>query len=88
MLTAFANLPYQYVSLGGPDDAKVALRGFDRLTIQPGESVVWTTTLTRRDLSNWDPASQNWFISAYPKTAYVGSSSRQLLLSAPLPTAS
>ena len=78
-------VPQLYVSLGGPDDSKVALRAFDRLTIQPGESVTWTPVLTRRDLSNWDPASQDWFISEYPKTAFAGSSSRKLPLSAPLP---
>lgn len=35
-----------------------------------------TLQLTRRDLSNWDPASQNWVVTALPKTIYVGDSSR------------
>ncbi|PGH17361.1 hypothetical protein AJ79_01245 [Helicocarpus griseus UAMH5409] len=78
-------VPQLYVSLGGPNDAKVMLRNFDRFTIAPGEAKVWKTTLTRRDISNWDPVSQNWVISEYPKTVYVGSSSRNLPLSAPLP---
>ena len=73
------------MSLGGPDDAKVALRDFNRYTLGPKQEVVWTGTLTRRDLSNWDPAKQDWYISEYPKTAYVGSSSRTLPLKAPLP---
>ncbi|KAH0541328.1 hypothetical protein FGG08_004166 [Glutinoglossum americanum] len=69
-----------YVSLGGPNDPKVALRGFERLSIQPGGSTSFTADLTRRDLSNWDPVSQNWVITNYTKTVYVGSSSRKLLL--------
>ncbi|USP78307.1 glycoside hydrolase family 3 protein [Curvularia clavata] len=75
-----------YVSLGGPEDPKVQLRAFDRLTVQPGESVTFTAEITRRDLSNWDTVSQNWYISEYPKTIHVGSSSRTLPLSAPLDT--
>ena len=73
-----------YVSLGGPEDPKVVLRGFDRLSVQAGQSVTFHSDVTRRDLSNWDVASQNWVISAYPKTVYVGSSSRKLPLHATL----
>lgn len=79
------NIKQQYVSLGGPEDPKVVLRSFDRITLAPGQQFQWTATLTRRDISNWDPASQNWFVSEYPKTVYVGSSSRKLPLQAPLP---
>ena len=49
-----------YISLGGEDDPKVVLRGFDRLTIAPGASATFTAQICRRDLSNWDVASQNW----------------------------
>ncbi|EMD60394.1 hypothetical protein GGP41_000720 [Bipolaris sorokiniana] len=77
-----------YISLGGPHDPKVQLRDFDRLTIQPGESVVFTANITRRDVSNWDTVSQNWVITEYPKTIHVGASSRNLPLSAPLDTSS
>lgn len=77
-------VPQLYVSLGGPDNPKVVLRGFDRLTIEPGETVEFTASLTRRDLSNWDTEAQNWVISEYPKTVYVGSSSRKLHLQAAL----
>ncbi|KAF2196363.1 hypothetical protein GQ43DRAFT_445184 [Delitschia confertaspora ATCC 74209] len=77
-------IPQVYVSLGGPDDPKVALRGFERLSIQPGKSTTFTATINRRDLSNWDTVHQNWVISDYPKTVYVGSSSRKLPLNAEL----
>lgn len=78
-------VPQLYVSLGGPEDPPKVLRGFDRLTLGPGQTLTFSANLTRRDLSNWDITSQNWVISSYPKTAYVGSSSRQLPLVAALP---
>ena len=53
-------VPQMYVALGGPNDPKVQLRNFDRLTIEPGQTATFSTQLTRRDLSNWDTASQNW----------------------------
>ncbi|KAK5173881.1 uncharacterized protein LTR77_002562 [Saxophila tyrrhenica] len=74
-------VPQLYVSLGGPENPRVVLRGFDRLTIQPGASETFTAQITRRDLSNWDTYSQNWVISNAPKFVYVGSSSRNLPLS-------
>lgn len=74
-----------YLSLGGPNDPKVVLRGFDDLILDPGESQTFTYQITRRDLSNWDTVSQNWVITNYPKTVYVGASSRNLPLSAVLP---
>ncbi|KAF2842470.1 glycoside hydrolase family 3 protein [Patellaria atrata CBS 101060] len=71
-----------YVNHGGPTDPKVVLRNFDRLNnIAPGESKTFTAEVTRRDLSNWDPSVQNWVITDYPKTVYVGASSRKLHLS-------
>lgn len=73
-----------YVSLGGPDDPKVVLRGFERLSIQAGHSAEFSADITRRDVSNWDTATQNWVVSSYPKKVYVGSSSRKLLLSGDL----
>ncbi|KAK5663830.1 hypothetical protein OQA88_33 [Cercophora sp. LCS_1] len=81
---AAEEIPQLYVSLGGPDDPKVVLRGFDRIHIEPGKQAEFKVTLTRRDLSNWDTVSQDWVITDYPKTVYVGRSSRKLDLSAPL----
>ncbi|CAO1599979.1 MAG: hypothetical protein LQ349_001251 [Xanthoria aureola] len=70
-----------YISLGGPYDPKVVLRGFQRLSIQPNSSTTFHVDITRRDVSNWDTSSQNWVVSSAPKTVYVGSSSRTLPLS-------
>ena len=80
-----SEVPQLYLSLGGPSDPKVVLRGFQRLSIDPGRSTTFVVGLTRRDVSNWNPALQNWVISRYKKTVHVGTSSRKLLLSAPLP---
>lgn len=73
-----------YISLGGPNEPVVALRNFERLSIQPGQSATFTADITRRDVSNWDTVSQNWVITDHKKTVHVGSSSRTLLLSATL----
>ncbi|KAF2455846.1 beta-glucosidase 1 [Lineolata rhizophorae] len=73
-------VPQLYVSLGGDAPPRV-LRGFDRLSIQPGRSATFVADLTRRDVSNWDTVSQNWVITDAPKTVFVGPSSRDLPLS-------
>jgi len=77
-------VPQLYVSLGGPYDPKVVLRNFERLSIQPGSTATFTADITRRDISNWDTVAQNWAISKYTKTVYVGTSSRKLFLNATL----
>ncbi|KAE8149638.1 putative beta-glucosidase A [Aspergillus avenaceus] len=78
-------VPQLYVSLGGPNEPKVVLRKFERLYLEASQQQVWTTTLTRRDLANWDVAAQNWVITSHTKTIYVGNSSRKLPLQASLP---
>ncbi|KAG7008767.1 beta-glucosidase 1 [Physcia stellaris] len=73
-----------YISLGGPYDPKVMLRGFQRLSIQPNMTANFHVDITRRDISNWDSATQNWVISNYTKTVHVGTSSRKFFLNATL----
>ncbi|KAM5351167.1 hypothetical protein ACJ41O_003890 [Fusarium nematophilum] len=78
-------IPQLYVSLGGENEPVRVLRGFDRIeNIAPGQSVVFRAELTRRDLSNWDVVAQNWVVTEHQKTVFVGSSSRNLPLSATL----
>jgi hypothetical protein len=77
-------IPQLYISLGGPSDPKVVLRAFDDLILDAGESGTFSYEVTRRDISNWDSGSQNWVVSSYPKKVYVGSSSRNLVLSGAL----
>jgi beta-glucosidase len=57
------------------------LRGFERLSIDKGMTDTFRADLTRRDISNWDPVQQNWVITNYTKTVFVGASSRKLYLS-------
>ncbi|KAH0341052.1 beta-1,4-glucosidase, partial [Aureobasidium melanogenum] len=77
-------VPQLYVSLGGPYDAVKMLRGFERLSIQPNQTVTFSADIMRRDIMNWSPEAQDWFVSNYTKTVYVGSSSRNLPLTAKL----
>ncbi len=77
-------IPQMYLSLGGPNDPEIVLRGFDRVSIDAGGSTTVRYDVLRRDISNWDTVSQNWVVSKYPKTVHVGSSSRNLPLSAQL----
>jgi len=72
-------VPQLYVALGAGEPPKV-LRGFDRITIPAGGNATFISELTRRDLSTWDVASQNW-VQVCNTTIYVGSSSRNLPLS-------
>ncbi len=74
-------VPQLYISLGGANQPRVVLRGFERLSIAAGKSAIFTADVTRRDVSNWDTLSQNWAITDEPKTVYVGPSSRKLPLS-------
>ncbi|KAH7329421.1 beta-glucosidase family 3 protein [Stachybotrys elegans] len=78
-------VPQLYLSHGGEGEPVRVLRGFERIErIAPGESKTFRAELTRRDLSNWDTVSQNWVITDAPKTIWVGSSSRNLPLTATL----
>ncbi|KAL4866501.1 hypothetical protein BDV12DRAFT_187361 [Aspergillus spectabilis] len=61
--------------------AQLYLRGFDKVTIPPGETRAVRFSLRRRDLSIWDAVAQKWKLaigSEYP--VFVGASSRNLIL--------
>lgn len=78
-------IPQLYLSHGGADEPVRVLRGFERIErIAPGQSVTFRAQLTRRDVSNWDINTQNWVVTKDTKTVFVGSSSRNLPLSAAL----
>lgn len=77
-----ADLLSKYLSLGGPNEPKVVLRGFDEVELDAGETKTVAFNVTYRDLSNWNTDAQNWEVTEYPKTAYVGTSSRDLTLHA------
>ncbi|KUJ20982.1 beta-glucosidase 1 precursor [Mollisia scopiformis] len=77
-------VPQLYISLGGAGQPSKVLRGFERLSIDKGMSTTATFDIMRRDISNWDTVAQNWVITSEPKMVFVGSSSRDLPLSASL----
>ena len=85
---AGATVPQLYLGLPQPANEDVTpvkvLRGFEKVSIQPNQTTQVSFDILRRDLSNWDTASQNWVISPSPKMVYVGASSRNLQLSAAL----
>ncbi|KAI1192612.1 glycosyl hydrolase family 3 N terminal domain-containing protein [Nemania serpens] len=81
---AGTDIPQLYLSLGGPAEPKVVLRGFDEVELRAGQTKTVTFNVTYRDLSNWDTEAQDWKVTSQPKTAYVGASSRDLRLHAKL----
>lgn len=60
------------------------LRGFNKTTIQPGESADVTFNLRRRDLSVWSVAGQEWEVVKGEYTLYIGASSRDFKATATL----
>lgn len=56
------------------------LRGFDKPTVQPRQTVQITYQLTRRDLSVWDTVAQKWQLQRGEYEIYVGRSSTKLPL--------
>jgi beta-glucosidase len=76
-----AAVPQLYVTF--PDSAPGGtppkqLRGFDKVSLAPGESRTVRFELARRDLSYWDIASQKWLIPEGEFALRVGFSSRDL----------
>ncbi|KAI1454046.1 glycoside hydrolase family 3 protein [Annulohypoxylon moriforme] len=66
--------------LGIPNSPPKQLRGFEKVNIQPGESIEVSFELTRRDFSIWDVATQGWVLQDSDYTVYVGASSRDIRL--------
>ncbi|KAK4495538.1 hypothetical protein PRZ48_013870 [Zasmidium cellare] len=54
------------------------LRGFEKVTLQPGEEQEVSFALRRRDLSYWDVEAQKWAIAEGTYGVHVGASSRDL----------
>ncbi|KKY29340.1 putative glycoside hydrolase family 3 protein [Diaporthe ampelina] len=77
-----AEVPQLYLTLpsGAPAAPPKQLRGFTKLSLQPGASGTATFNLRRRDLSYWDVASQNWVVPGGNFGVSVGASSRDVRL--------
>lgn len=62
-----------------PDGSKW-LRGFDKLSLKPGQAKRVVFALTRRDLSEWDVVAQNWKLLGGSIKILAGASSRKLFV--------
>jgi beta-glucosidase len=56
------------------------LRGFQRVTLNPGQSQTVTFTVSTHDLAYWNTSSSNWTTAAGTYQILVGDSSRNLPL--------
>ena len=70
---AGAEIAQLYVSI--PNSPPKQLRGFSKVTLQPGSTALAEFTLTRRDLSVWDVVTQTWTIQDGDYEIMVGGSS-------------
>lgn len=76
---AGAEVAQLYVSFPDAADEPVRqLRGYQKVTIQPGKEADVSFTLRRRDLSVWDVARQEWEVVKGDYKVYIGASSRDL----------
>ncbi|KAJ6115936.1 hypothetical protein N7523_006353 [Penicillium sp. IBT 18751x] len=70
--------------IGLPDSAPWTppkqLRGFQKLKLAARQSALASFELTRRDLSYWNVAKQEWVVPSGTFKVYVGSSSRDIRL--------
>lgn len=79
---AGATVPQLYLSLPqvpgeDPTPLKV-LRGFEKVSLQPGQSTVVSFDVSRRDISYWSTFEQQWIIPAGDIGVSVGLSSRDI----------
>ncbi|KAK3115651.1 hypothetical protein LTR53_004804 [Teratosphaeriaceae sp. CCFEE 6253] len=79
---AGATVPQLYLGLPQPANEDYTpvkvLRGFEKVTLQPGKSQTVTFDLTRRDISYWDTLTQQWTIGASSIGVLAGFSSRDI----------
>ncbi|CAK9437569.1 uncharacterized protein LODBEIA_P19470 [Lodderomyces beijingensis] len=62
-----------------PSPPKI-LRGFEKVFLEPGKSCKIYFNILHRDLSIWDPESQQWIIQTGTYKIYLASSSRKVEL--------
>lgn len=71
----YLSFPAENVPLNTPPKV---LRGFDKITLEPGETRHITFDLTRKDVSFWDVVAQDWNVPAGEFEVRVGLSSRDI----------
>jgi beta-glucosidase len=77
-----AEVAQLYVSLpdSAPSSPPQQLRGFQKITLAPGQSGQVTFPIRKKDLAYWDVASQNWIVPDGSFGIGVGASSRDIKL--------
>lgn len=70
--------------IGIPNGPVHQLRGFEKVSVDPGQSETVQFSLTRRDLSVWDTTAQQWLLQKGTYNVYAGSSSGDLPLKSTL----
>ncbi|CAK5280733.1 unnamed protein product [Mycena citricolor] len=76
---AGAEVAQLYVSFPSTENQPPrVLRGFDKMSLKPGQQGTATFELTRKDLSVWDVSEQKWRVPKGSFTISVGASSRDL----------
>ncbi|KAF2466875.1 beta-glucosidase [Lindgomyces ingoldianus] len=76
---AVAQLYLSFPKSGVPEGTPVkVLRGFEKISIKPGETKKVTFKLKRRDLSFWDVVKSTWALPVGDFTVKAGFSSRDL----------
>ncbi len=75
-----AEIAQLYVGIPGDDTPVKQLRGFEKKNITVGGDATFSFDLTRRDLSTWDVAKQDWVLRRGNYSISVGASSRNLPL--------
>ena len=73
----YIGLPQSGVPSGTPPKV---LRGFEKVTLAPGESQQVSFDIMRRDVSYWDTGAQDWSIPSGDIAVMCGQSSRDLPL--------
>jgi beta-glucosidase len=58
------------------DRPRKLLRGFEKVSLAPGETRTVTFRVPSRDLAYWDPATKAWRVEPVVHEVYVGGSSR------------
>ncbi|MFD4976157.1 glycoside hydrolase family 3 C-terminal domain-containing protein, partial [Streptomyces sp. NPDC058424] len=71
-----------YVGMpAGVGEPPKQLKGFQKVSLKPGQSKQVTFTLTPRDLSYWDTKAHGWVMAAGDYTVMAGTSSRDIAVS-------
>ncbi|KAI6855986.1 putative beta-glucosidase [Hortaea werneckii] len=74
-----AEVAQLYVEVAS-SDLPLALRGFEKKLLSPGETETFSFPLRRKDLSVWDVWQQDWVLSKGPHGVKVGKSVGEILV--------